>query len=124
MACGHCGMNTIRETIQKEPYLAKHICGCGVKMVIEREDGSLKAELLTHEIPEEYKDKLKLIISQSGLSRCPLKTREECIRDKVCITCGEPVTKENVAIHIFGDCEGMFCDGSENVNTLDSNVGD
>lgn len=82
MSCGHCGSNIICVTIRKDPYIGKHICGCGVKIVEEHMEGNynaLRAHLVSKEIPPEYKDKIHTVHTflDTNLRPCPLQLEED-----------------------------------------------
>lgn len=79
MSCGHCGSNIICVTIRKDPYIGKHICGCGVKILEEHSDGNLYAHLVSREIPAEYKDKIYTLHTflDTSLTPCPLQLEED-----------------------------------------------
>jgi hypothetical protein len=80
MVCGHCGCNHIYEMIREDPYIAKQICRCGVKILVENKKGELHSHLVSRGIPDEYKDKISkmnLPFNLEGLTPCPLKLEED-----------------------------------------------
>ena len=78
-SCGHCGKTIVHETIQEAPYISKQVCGCGVKKIVENADGTIKAHLVSREIPEEYCEKINTPngLFPIALTPCPLKLEKD-----------------------------------------------